>query len=130
MSMTSKAHRYGAELTQLTLDTDMGTYWIATTTEGEKCFVHATEANNFPDVDTFSAIVTPNRRDHPPLYAKRISDILDIVPPDKLIEGYSDVFDFAYAAGLCGKIVFLDQSGDNRYFYAPNLSAVYVEEFE
>lgn len=119
-------------LTQLTLDTDMGTYWIATTTKGEKCFVHATEVNNYPDCDTFSAIVVPNNRQHPPLYAKRISDIpIDsVVAPEKLTEGYTDALDFAYAAGLCGKIVLLDQNGDNKYYFTPDLSGVYVEEFE
>ena len=118
------------ELTQLTLDTDMGTYWIATTTDGRKCFVHATEVNNFPDCDVFSAIVVPNFRDHPPLFAKRLSDELDITAPDGLVEGFSHRLDMAYAAGLCGKIVFLDQNGKNRHFYAPDLAQVYVEEFE
>ena len=119
-------------LTQLTLETDMGTYWIATTTDGQKCFIHATEVNNYPDCDTFSAIVVPNKRNHPPLYAKRISDvdIALVVAPDVLTEGYTDALDFAYAAGLCGKVVFLDQKGDNKYYYVCDLATVYVEEFE
>ena len=119
-------------LTQLTLEKDMGTYWIANTSDGQKCFIHATEVNNYPDCEVFSAIVTSNRRDHPPLYAKRISDIpiASVAAPKALTEGYTPELDFAYAAGLCGKIVFLSQNGENKYYYAPDLEQVYVEEFE
>ena len=118
------------KLTQLTLTVDMGSYWIATTSDNEQCFVHASEVNNYPDCQEFSAIIVPNNRDHPKWYAKRISDELEITAPVGLIEGFDARFDMAYAAGLCCKIVFLDQNGDNKYFYAPDLASVYVEEFE
>lgn len=125
-------------ITTLTLSRDTGDGWIGTLPDHTECYIPYGAIHNREGTE-FTAVVTENRRTWPQWFAVRVrpfSQIApdDIHPPVGVHHGYSDVYEMAYAAGLCDKLTAYSRgkvvdNGDGVW-YVSNIKDVYVEEYE
>ena len=125
-------------ITTLTLSRDTGDGWIGTLPDHTECYIPYGAIHN-REGSEFTAVVTENRRAFPKWFAVRLrpfSQIApdDIHPPVGVHNGYSDVYEMAYAAGLCDKLTAYSRgkvvdNGDGVW-YVSNIKDVYVEEYE
>jgi len=125
-------------ITTLTLSRDTGDGWIADLPNADECYIPYGAIHNREGTE-FTAVVTENRRSWPKWFAVRLRPLSQI-KPDEIIapigvhHGYSDVYEMAYAAGLCDKLTAYSHgkvadNGDGVW-YVSDIKNVYVEEFE
>ena len=125
-------------ITTLTLSRDTGDGWIGALPDKTECYIPYGAIHNREGTE-FTAVVTENRRAFPKWFAVRLRPLSQIAPDDitapvGVHQGYSDVYEMAYAAGLCDKLTAYSRgkvvdNGDGVW-YVSNIKDVYVEEYE